>query len=186
MGALISDVFRRIKSLFGATLEPQPQPQPSIKDDLSTDSQLGLTANELAIWDAYSLLLEAKERSKKSYIDASQLPTSKYEIERILKKAILHLSANGSSKEALNTCVCGFILLADCQDTQSLELDEDAVEGLSALKQVVQLSSLDDKKTAFSNIALEHLLGKAAKAEMDERVTEMRQFFRENNLDFPS
>jgi hypothetical protein len=184
LGALISDVFRRIRSLFGATLEPQPQPQPSIKDDLATDSQLGLTANELAIWDAYSLLLE--ERGKLYYIDVSQLPASKHEIDRILKKAILHLSANGSGKEALNTCVCGFILLADCQNTQSLELDEDAVEGLSALKQVVQLSSLDDKKAAFSSIALEHLLGKAAKAEMDERLTEMKQFFRENNLDFPS
>lgn len=184
MGALISDVFRRIKSLFGASLEPQPQP--SIKDDLATDSQLGLTANELAIWDAYSLLLEAKERSKKSYIDVSQLPNSKHEIERILKKAILHLSANGSGKEALNVCVFSFIFLADCQDTQSLELSEETVEGLSALKQVVQLSNLDDKKAAFSSIALEHLLGQAAKAEMEERVTEMKRFFRENNLDFPS
>jgi hypothetical protein len=180
LGALISGVFKRIKSLFGASLESQPQP--SIKDDLATDSQLGLTANELAIWDAYSLLLEAK----KSYIDVSQLPTFKHEIERILKKAILHLSANGSSKEALNTCVCGFILLAHFQDTQGLELNEEAVEGLNALKQVVQLSSSDDKETAFSNIALEHLLGKAAKAEMDERLTDMKQFFRENNLDFPS
>lgn len=184
MGALISDVFRRIKSLFGATLEPQPQPQPSINDDLSTDSQLGLTANELAIWDAYSLLLE--ERGKLYYIDISRLPAPKYEIDRIFKKAILHLSANGSSKEVLNACVCGFIFLADCQDTQSLELSEEAAEGLSALKQVVQLSNLDDKKAAFSRIALEHLLGKAAKAEMDERLTEMKQFFRENNLDFPS
>ncbi len=184
MGALISDVFRRIRSLFGATLEPQPQPQPSIKDDLATDSQLGLTANELAIWDAYSLLLE--EREKLYYIDISRLPAPKYEIERIFKKAILHLSANGSSKEVLNTCVCGFIHLADFQDTQGLELNEEAVEVLSALQELVQLSSLVDKEAAFSNTALQYSFGKAAKAEMDERLTDMKQFFRENNLDFPS
>ena len=184
MGALISDVFRRIKSLFGATLEPQPQPQPSIKDDLATESQLGLTANELTVWDGYSLLLE--ERDKLYYIDISRLPAPKDEIERILKKAILHLSANGCSKEALNTCVCCFILLADFQDTQGLELNEEEVEGLSALQKLVQLSSLVDKDAALSNIALEYSFGKAAKAETDERVTEMKQFFRENNLDFPS
>lgn len=182
MGALISDLVRRMKSLLGASLEPKPQN--SIKNDLTTDSQLGLTENELAVWDAYSLLLE--ERGRLYYIDISRLPAPKYEIDRIFKKAILHLSANGSSKEVLNACVCGFILLADCQDTQSLELSEEAVEGLSALKQVVQLSSLDDKEATFSKIALEHLLGKAAKSEMEERLTEMKQFFHENNLDFPS
>lgn len=182
MSALISDVFRRIKSLFGASLEPQPKP--SIKDDLATDSQLGLTANELAVWDAYSYLLE--ERGKLYYIDISRLPAPKYEIDRIIKKAILHLSANGASKEVLNVCVCCFIHLAHFQDTLGLELNEKAVEGLSALQELVQLSNLVDKEAAFSNIALEYSFGKAAKAETDERVTEMKQFFRENNLDFPS
>lgn len=184
MGALISDLFSRIKSLFRASLEPKPQL--SIKDDLATDSQLGLTASELAVWDAYSSLLVGRDTSKHYYIDVSRLPAPKYEIDRIFKKAILYLSANGSSKEVLNACVCSFILLADCQDIQSLELSEEAAEELSALKQVVQLSNLDDKEATFSNIALEHFLGKAAKAEMDERLAEMQQFFRENNLDFPS
>ena len=184
MGDQTSRVVKKIKGLFGANLKPKAPP--TIEDDPATGSQLGLTASELAVWDAYSYLLEGRDTSNRHYIDISQLPAPKHEIGRIIKKAILHLSDNSADKEALNVCVLGFLFLANCQDIQSFEPNEEAAEGLRALEQLLQASSLPDKETVFHNAALTHLFGPLSQAEMSERLTEMKQFFRENNLVFPS
>jgi hypothetical protein len=168
--------------------EIEPTPSKAAPSDRRTpqDNPLGLSKRDMVIWDAYGELLEDMGEKKIHYLDTSHLPAEKTELEAILKNAIRELGAKGYGKDALNTCVVAYVNLSLFYDLEEMSDNEEAMqrakEAIEAKEAVGELGF--GEKTA-NDLAMERWIGPAALAEMESRLSDIKQFFDREGLEFP-
>ena len=140
----------------------------------------------MVIWDAYGELLEDMGVKKIQYLETSHLPAEKTELEAILKNAIRELAAKGYGKDALNTCVVGYLHLSKFYDVEEMLDNEEATErAKEAIETKKAVGDLGLGEKAANDLVMEQWIGPAALAEMENRLFDIKQFFDQEGLEFP-
>lgn len=150
------------------------------------DNPLGLSKRDLVIWDAYGELLEDMGEKKIQYCTTDHLPAEKTELEAILKNAIRELAAKGYGKDALNSCVIAYINLSKFYDIEDFLDNEEAMErAREAVELKETCEDLGFGEKVANELAMQQWIGPAALAEMENRLSDIKQFFDQEGLEFP-